>query len=223
MQIPGGGMLAVGLSEERLARELTPELCIAASNAPLLSVASGPEAPLAALERKLMEDGVQCHRLHTAHAFHSAMMTPALAPFAEAVSRVRLRAPAIPYVSNVTGTWITEQQATDPSYWVRHLRESVRFSSGLTRLLEDPDRMLLEVGPGHTLTSLARQHQPTGRTIVSSLRHPHDEQPDVDVFLNAIGRLWVAGATLDWAAMHSSGDGAVCRYRPTRSSVSGTG
>ena len=205
MQIPGGGMLAVGLSEERLARELTPELCIAASNAPLLSVASGPEAPLAALERKLMEDGVQCHRLHTAHAFHSAMMTPALAPFAEAVSRVRLRAPAIPYVSNVTGTWITEQQATDPSYWVRHLRESVRFSSGLTRLLEDPDRMLLEVGPGHTLTSLARQHQPTGRTIVSSLRHPHDEQPDVDVFLNAIGRLWVAGATLDWAAMHSSG------------------
>jgi acyl transferase domain-containing protein len=158
-------------------------------------------------------DGVPCQRLHTAHAFHSAMMTPALAPFAEAVGRVSLSAPAIPYVSNVTGTWITERDATDPAYWVRHLRETVRFSSGLRQLLEEPDRILLEVGPGHTLTSLARQHQATGRTIVSSMRHPNDPQPDADLVLRS-GGYWVAGAR--WMTTLNAGAGrAGCRSRPT--------
>ncbi len=203
MQIPGGGMIVVPLPEEQVARALGPDLSIAASNAPSLCVVSGPEEPLAALEHKLKADGLQCQRVHTAHAFHSAMMTPALAPFREVVARVRLRAPAIPYVSNVSGTWITEQEATDPEYYVRHLRGTVRFSSGLSRLLEERERLLVEVGPGTTLASLTRQHQATGRTIVSSLRHPQDPQPDTQVLLTALGRLWVAGAPVDWSALHA--------------------
>jgi acyl transferase domain-containing protein len=205
MQIPNGGMLSVSLAEERLVEALPAELSIAATNAPSLCVVSGPEAPLAALEQRLHDEGVPCQRLHTAHAFHSAMMTPALAPFAVAVGRVSLRPPAIPYLSNVTGTWITARDATDPGYWVRHLRETVRFSSGLRGLLEDPDRILLEVGPGHTLASLARQHQATGRTIVSSMRHPNDAHPDTEVLLTALGRLWMAGASVDWSSLYASG------------------
>ena len=124
-------MLAVPLPRGEVETLLDDQLSVAAVNAPSLCVASGPTDAVEKLEGRLAERGVAYRRLHTSHAFHSEMMEPALAKFREIVSRVGLKAPKIPYVSNVTGTWITATDVTDPSYWTRHLRDTVHFAAGV--------------------------------------------------------------------------------------------
>jgi phthiocerol/phenolphthiocerol synthesis type-I polyketide synthase E len=201
--LPAGAMLGVPLAEEELAPLLPEGVSLAAVNEPARSVASGPEAGIAELERLLAERGVATRRLHTSHAFHSAMMDPAVEPFAAEVRKVALNAPEIPFVSNLTGTWITAAQATDPTYWAGHLRQPVRFAAGVAELLGDPRRILLEVGPGRTLTTLASRHpEKTEQVVVASLGHPQDGAEDQAALLSALGRLWLAGLRLDWAGFH---------------------
>ncbi|HKV08339.1 MAG TPA: amino acid adenylation domain-containing protein, partial [Thermoanaerobaculia bacterium] len=155
-ELPPGAMLAVELSADEI--DVVPGVSLAAVNAPNRCAVSGPETAIAGFEARLAEKGVQARRLRTSHAFHSAMMDPVLDAFAERVARVPRRPPQIPFLSNLTGTWITAEQATDPGYWARHLRETVRFAEGLTTLLAGSRAALLEVGPGSTLAGLAR-HQ----------------------------------------------------------------
>jgi phthiocerol/phenolphthiocerol synthesis type-I polyketide synthase E len=201
--LPAGAMLGVPLAEEELAPLLPEGVSIAAVNEPARSVASGPEAAIAELERLLSERGVTTRRLHTSHAFHSAMMDPAVEPFAAEIRKVALNAPEIPFISNLTGTWITAAQATDPAYWAGHLRQPVRFAAGVAELLGDPRRILLEVGPGRTLTTLAGRHpEKTEQVAVASLGHPQDGTEDQAALLSALGRLWLAGLRLDWAGFH---------------------
>ncbi len=200
--LPGGAMLGVQLSEAEIIRRLGPGLSLAAVNGPAACVVSGPEEAVAALAARLDREEARHRRLHTSHAFHSAMMDPILDAFAAAVGRIVLAAPRIPFVSNLTGTWITAAEATDPGYWVRHLRGAVRFADGVRALLAEPDRLLLEVGPGNALSTLARQNVPAGerRVVLASLPHPQEEQPDEAVVLRTLGRLWLAGAAIDWDA-----------------------
>ncbi len=201
--LPAGSMLAVPLSEQDVQPLLNDQIALAAINGPSLSVVSGPTAAIEQLEAQLSDDGLNCRRLHTSHAFHSAMMEPILPLFTEAVGRVKRNTPTMPFISNVTGTWITAEQATDPHYWARHLRQAVRFAPGLDELLRDDHTVLLEIGPGQTLATLARQHgskRPT-HTILNSLRHPNDTQPDRAFLLGTLGRLWLAGVTLDAPAL----------------------
>ncbi|HKP12634.1 MAG TPA: SDR family oxidoreductase [Blastocatellia bacterium] len=198
--LPGGAMLSVALPPQELSVWLNAELSLAAINAPSLCVVSGPTEAVEILQRQLTERGLACRRLHTSHAFHSKMLEPMLADFANEISRAQLNAPRIPYISNLTGTWIKSSQARDPQYWVRHARETVRFAEGVSRILEDEDTILLEVGPGRTLTTLARRQadQADAPVAVSSLRHPEDRQPDGAFLMEAVGRLWLAGAPVDW-------------------------
>ena len=123
--LPSGSMLAVPLSEEKVAPLLGQELSLAAVNGPSLCVVSGPTDAVAALEKKLA--GTVCRPLLTSHAFHSAMMEPILERFTALLGKAELHPPAIPYVSNVTGRWITEAEAMDPAYWARHLRHDRPF------------------------------------------------------------------------------------------------
>ncbi len=203
-QLPGGAMLGVALPEQELRPLLGPQLDIAAINAPAQCVASGPAAALEALERRLAERGVECRRLHTSHAFHSAMIDPILEPFAELVGRVLLKPPALPYLSSVTGTWITDAEATDPRYWAGQLRQPVRFADGVRELTSDPGRVLLEVGPGQSLSTLARG-QAAGQPVLASLGHPRDQRPDVMVVLGALGWLWCAGVEVSWREFAGAG------------------
>ena len=155
------------------------------------------------LKRRLADEGIESRPLHTSHAFHSGLMEGAVRPFVEAVRGVDLRAPQIPYLSNVTGDWVTAAQVTDPSYWGRHIREPVRFAKGAAALLSEPDGLFLEVGPGHTLSSLLRQQTKGHRLVLGSLRHPHEEGSDVAFILNTLGRLWIGGATVDWSGFYA--------------------
>jgi acyl transferase domain-containing protein/thioesterase domain-containing protein/acyl carrier protein len=204
-QLPGGAMLAVPLPEQEVQSLLHKKLSLAAINGPSLCVVSGPTDAVEAWQSRLTEQGVSCLRVHTSHAFHSEMMEPILEPFAEQVNAVNLEPPKIPYISNVTGTWITAVEATSPSYWTRHLRKTVHFAAGLHELLQDPGRILLEVGPGRTLSTLAGRHpqKATGQVVLSSLRHPQDQVSDVAFLLHTLGQLWLAGLQVDWSGFYA--------------------
>jgi acyl transferase domain-containing protein len=130
------------------------------------------------------------------------MMEPILAPFRELFKGIKLGAPKIPFLSNLTGTWIEPAQATDPDYWSKQLRHTVRFSDGLGELLKTPNRTLLEVGPGRTLGSLSKQHpaKSSDQLVLSSFGYSKGKVPELGEVMTTLGRLWIAGAPVDWLA-----------------------
>jgi phthiocerol/phenolphthiocerol synthesis type-I polyketide synthase E len=212
--VPEGAMLSVPLSEKDLLPLLGEGLSLAAVNGPALCVVAGPGADVDPLEQRLTADGVGCRRLHTSHAFHSRMMDPILDAFTAEVRKVALQPPAIPYLSNVSGAWITPEEATDPAYWVRHLRQTVRFAAGVSELVKEPDWILLEVGPGKTLMTIARWYpgRAAGQMVLTSLPAfagkdaPQDVSgPDAEAafLLTNLGRLWLSGVPVDWAGYHT--------------------
>ena len=207
-ELPAGAMLAVPLPEEELTALLAePEnadLALAAINEPARSVVSGPEEAVVAFEAQLADRGLTGRRLHTSHAFHSRMMDPMLEAFTAEVRKVTLNPPETPFVSNVTGTWITAEQATDAGYWARHLRQAVRFADGIATVLGDGEEILLELGPGRVLSTLAGRHpERRGRPIIPSLPHAKDAGEDYPHVLAALGQLWLAGLDLDPRAYYA--------------------
>ena len=202
--LPGGGMLSVRKPESDLRTRLNGHLSLAAVNSPSLCVVAGPFDALEEFEQQLGVEGVACRRLVTSHAFHSAMMDPIIEPFTEQVKRVRLNPPQIPYVSGVTGAWISAEETTDPSYWARHFRQPVQFSAGVSELRQNPNSILLEVGPGNVLSTLARQHATSSvdHVILSSLSDGHSGEGDAASLTNAVGSLWLAGVQVNWPAVH---------------------
>ncbi len=212
-ELSAGAMLAVPGPPPADGR--FPGVSVAALNAADRTVLAGSEEAIAAAEHALAEEGLQGRRLHTSHAFHSEMMDPVLGPFRRVFDGLTLRPPEIPWVSNLTGTWITAEQATDPGYWVDHLRRPVRFSACAEALLGDPDRVFLEVGPGRSLGSLVRRHGAgVADRVVASLRQPlvcppsgkpREETPDGVALHEALGRLWSLDVDVDWAAFHQGG------------------
>jgi natural product biosynthesis luciferase-like monooxygenase protein len=202
-RLPRGAMLAASLTPAESEPYLSEKVSLAAVNSPALCVLSGTIEAIDRLEQRLTSEGVICRRVHTSHAFHSAMMEPAIEEFTAVVRSVERHAPQIPYISNVTGKWITEAQAIDPSYWARHLREAVQFSAGVAELLNDPALVLLEVGPGQTLGTLAAQQPAFNRVALASLRLPKGEHSEIEFLLKTVGRLWLAGVGIDWSKFYA--------------------
>ena len=204
--LPAGAMLAVALTEKEVHPLLGEKLSLAAVNATSMCVISGAEEAIGTLKNGLLEKGVGCTILHTSHAFHSHMMEPVLPLFLDHVLRVNLKSPKIRYVSNVTGKWITAEQATDPAYWASHLRQTVRFSDGVADLKAGEDPILLEVGPGRTLAGLVQQYTNNAVTpvVLSSLPHPKEQESDSAFLQKTLGRLWLAGANIDWSGLYRS-------------------
>ena len=194
---PPGAMAAVPMAQDALSALLPAGVEIAAENGPELCTVAGPAEAVDALVAKLVARGVDARRLHVSHAFHSEMMAPALVPFRAAFERVALNPPSTPYISTLTGDWITDAEATSPDYYVRHVRGSVRFASGMRALgAAQPAAAYLEVGPHTALSSLARGCLPqfAASRVVASARHPKDGRTDIETMLVAVGRLWLMGA-----------------------------
>jgi acyl transferase domain-containing protein/acyl carrier protein len=205
--LPRGAMLGVSLPEAELVPLLGRDLDLAAVNAPSQCVVSGPVEAVEALATALAARGVEHQRLHVSAAAHSRMLDALLPTFREKVSTLTLRPPERPYVSSLTGRWVSAEEVTRPDYWVNHLRQPVRFQDGLRELLSEPARVLLEVGPGQSLIALARLQgeAPGTRPLVASTPHPKDPQPAEAFLLGALGRLWLAGVDVDWSAVHAHG------------------
>ncbi len=204
--LPSGSMLAVMLSEKETRALLQNGLALAAVNGAKSCVVSGASDAIQALHDQLKQQDVYSQLLHTSHAFHSGMMEPILEPFSECVRKVKLNAPVIPFMSNVTGAWITLAQATDATYWSSHLRQTVRFADGLGDLLTDSERILLEVGPGQTLTALVKQHsaQLGNQVVISSLPRAREAHTETKFLLTSIARFWLAGGQINWDGFYAS-------------------
>jgi acyl transferase domain-containing protein/aryl carrier-like protein len=201
-KMPRGAMLALPMPQDELREILPATLSLAAVNAPAQCVVSGPAAEVESFSAASKIRGTL---LQTSHAFHSPMMDPILSPFAECVAGVKRSAPNIPFISNVTGTWISDADAVDPHYWSRHLRHTVRFADGIAELLKSESSILLEVGPGTTLGSLARLQAGAGslREIVSSFSSAREQLPGIASLLTALGRLWLRGVEIDWSGLRA--------------------
>ncbi|WP_282792787.1 type I polyketide synthase [Streptomyces sp. CC224B] len=206
-ELPGGSMMAVPLEPGELEPLLGPDLSIAVVNHPTSCVVAGPRASVEELREALAARDVDATVLRISYASHSAMVEPVLEPFAREFAGIRLRPPRVPFLSSVTGTWITDEQATDPQYWVTHLRARVRFADGLQRVFKETDHVLVEVGPSETLTGLARRHPAAdpGRVAQPVLPRRTAAEPDDVVFLRSLGWLWSSGVDLDWEALHPTG------------------
>lgn len=208
--LPAGHMTVVRLPEKEVLSFLRDDVVVGAVNSPQLCVISGPSESIAAVQGDLEQAGVVCRPLHTSHAFHSSMMDPILPLFKETASQISLHAPKLPVVSTVTGTWLTDEEAQSPEYWTSNLRATVRFAQGLSNLFSassaESTPILLEVGPGQALTTLARQHpdRDNEQMVLSSCSHPKQETSDAKVFCESLGRLWQASVPVERIAPAST-------------------
>lgn len=211
-QLEGGDMLSVRMSEAEAALLTNHDVSLAGVNGEQRCVLSGSAKAIQYLHEQLNRRGIENRILHTSHAFHSHMMEPVLERFAEYVRRRKPKAPTQPFISSLTGEWITAEQATSPQYWADHLRHTVRFHQGLNTLFADRQQqdaeqalIFLEVGPGQALTTLTRQHK--GKMpqdwVLATTRHAYDEISDSHHLLKVLGRLWEQGIDIQWDVFHS--------------------
>lgn len=198
---PPGSMVAVALGPDDIAEYLAPGVDLSAVNDPGNCVVAGPNDQIRAFTQRLRQGGITARRVRATHAFHSSAMDPMAAQFQEFLSGVDLRRPNTPLLSNLTGTWMTDEQATDPASWARQISATIRFADELDALLTDPDRVLVEMGPGGSLTGSAIRHPKwsSRHRAVRLMRHPVQNTDDRDAFLLGLGQLWAADVTVDWS------------------------
>ncbi|PEG34525.1 polyketide synthase [Mycolicibacterium agri] len=198
-----GVMIAVALSPEAIAEYLTPDVDIATINDPGSCVIAGSEKSIGEFSDRLAREGIIARRVRTSHAFHSRMMDPVIPEFTGFLSGLTLHEPQLPLLSNITGTWMSADDATDPSTWARQIRATVRFSDELDTLLAHPSRVLIEVGPGGSLTSSAMRHPrwSSQHRAIRLMRHQAQNRTDRDTFLLGLGQLSAAGIDVDWTPL----------------------
>ena len=204
-KVPKGLMLSVPLSREEVQPLLKDGLWLAAVNGPSQSVISGTVEAVEEIIQYLEQSEIEFRKIAIDVSSHSGIVTPILSPFLDFLQTIELHPAHPPLISNVTGTWIRPEEATDPEYWVRHLRSTVLFSDGLAELCKAQNRIFLEVGPGHTLATLARPQMPadSGSFVITSLRHPYDKKADAEVMMDTLGRLWAVGVAPNWRAFYA--------------------
>ena len=192
-RMPAGAMVALPLSERDTAPLLPADVVIAAANSPESSVVAGPLASIEELERSLTARAIAFRRLPVHYASHAPMMLDVATDVSAFLRPFALHPPTVPFLSNVTGTWITSAQATDPDYWARHVAVPVRFADGVLALMRSGPDILLDIGPGSTLGLFARQCASAAGlpepVVVASMRHAYDRGIDADVFADAARRL----------------------------------
>ncbi|WP_301124859.1 type I polyketide synthase [Streptomyces cacaoi] len=200
----GGAMVAVEASEEEVRPHLSEGVALAAVNGPSSVVVSGAEAEVEAVRARFEGEGRRTSRLSVSHAFHSPLMEPMLEDFQRAIEVLDFRAPAVPVVSNVTGEMASAEELTTPGYWVRHVRETVRFADGVDALVSEGADAFVELGPGGALAAMV-QH------CVDSEAHPdavavaalRKGQGEETALVTALARLHTAGVEVDWAGFFS--------------------
>ncbi|ADG98877.1 Beta-ketoacyl synthase [Segniliparus rotundus DSM 44985] len=198
-----GATTSIVLAAAEVAQLISGRLVISGVTDASSCTVSGPTAEVEALEQELERRGTQFQRVRVSMAVHSPELDPVLGEFADVLAEVTLRAPQVPYLSNVTGTWVRPEEATDPAYWVRHSREPVQLAAGFDTLTSLPGAVLLEVGPGMALTRIAQQHE-APFAVFPTMRHRSDRRSDRRALLTAVGKAWEHGIGVDWAVLSAN-------------------
>ncbi|ASQ45544.1 type I polyketide synthase [Legionella clemsonensis] len=202
---PIGAMLAIECSadEFRDIQKQLPEIEFAVHNATNHCVASCKSEFVETLENYLSQLDLPYQRLKVSHAFHSSLMETIEIPFKEIFRNITLNPPAIPIISNVTGNWLTAEEAVDPCYWYRHLRNTVLLSEGFGNLLQNKHSLFIEVGPGRGLCTFLKMTANTiASPVIQTLPNHHRKTEDIQTLLHAVGRLWQEGMVINWLALH---------------------
>ncbi|MBN0047120.1 acyltransferase domain-containing protein [Streptomyces actuosus] len=205
--VPAGAMAAVRLPEEEVLGLLPADLTVGAVNGPGQCTVTGPAASVARFVQVLTDRGSEARVLRIATAGHSPLVDPVTRVFAEAVEALPRERPTLPVLSDTTGAWADQEAVRTSRYWVRHMREPVRFGEALDTLFGDPDRVLVDVGPGRTLATLTRQHAAydSKQAVVRLAPHPAEEASETAVLLAGVGEMWARGAHPDFAALQGDG------------------
>jgi acyl transferase domain-containing protein/acyl carrier protein len=202
-RLPAGSMAAVSCAADEVTSHLADGLCVAAVNAPRLTVVSGPTLAVEAFSSAMRARDIAVHELRTSHAFHSSMMDPAVADFVAAVRRVKLSPPTMPVVSNVTGRLLTAEEAVDADYWAAHIKQPVLFSRAVTELLRESRRVVVEVGPGRALGTCVRMHaEASSHVVVSTMPSADDADEGLAHLQRAVATMWCHGADVGWAGYY---------------------
>jgi acyl transferase domain-containing protein len=204
--LPGGAMLAVPMPEEDVKPFIVGEgLSLSAVNTPNLCILSGTKEAVNAVSQTLLKKNIASRQVQTSHAFHSVMMEPIRESLTKTAKGLKLHEPEIPYVSNLTGDWVTGAEITDPRFWANHTRQPVRFADGIARLLKETSCVLIEVGPGRTLTAMGMQNPATNGNFSRFsplMRNVNEPQTDMNALLNGLGNMWLNGVSIDWQVLH---------------------
>jgi amino acid adenylation domain-containing protein len=214
--LPEGSMLSIRSDVETVKTLLSDEIALAAVNSPNLSVVAGTTTAIAELGTQLDEKGILSRLLPTSHAFHSHMMDPVIEPFFALVETITLNEPLIPIVSTVTGEWLTNEEATNPAYWAKHLRSTVHFGAAAQILLAEGHNLFMEIGPGNSATTLTRQ-QAAGKPIavIASMEQVENGHSSYNSVLKALGQLWLNGIEPNWASFYKNEDRTIINGLPT--------
>ncbi len=198
-KMPPGAMLSVPLPQEDVIPLLNSELSLAIDNGPSCIVA-GAEKAVEAFESRMKEKKILCVRVAACRAIHSRMMAPISNEFERVIAQFTLNKPQIPFISNVTGTWVDDKEVVKPAYWVNHLQQTVQFAAGMKELVKEDKAVFIEIGPGQDLSALALRYidKEAGQRAIYLVRHPQKNISDAYFLLNKIGRLWLYGVKLDW-------------------------
>ncbi|WP_063771871.1 type I polyketide synthase [Kitasatospora mediocidica] len=209
----GGAMVAVAASEAEVAGLLGAGVDLAAVNGPSSVVLSGDEAAVLKAAETLKEQGRKVKRLTVSHAFHSALMEPMLAEFAEVLAGVTWREPEVPVVSNVTGVVAEPGQLADPAYWLEHVRRPVRFADGIGAAAAVlGGTLFVELGPGAALSAVVAESAGEDAVCVAALR---DGRPEAQTVLASVAELFVRGVEVDWVKTLPAGAGGAHLELPT--------
>jgi len=203
-EVEKGSMLSVRMANEDLEAIMPGNISLAAINSNKLSVIAGPDDAVADFWAQLDAKSIPARLLQTSHAFHTAMMDQIVEPFEAIVKTVKLNPPVKPLVSTVTGKWISEAEATNPRYWAQHLRSTVRFADAINTLQEHDDGILIEVGPGAILATLARQQVKVKSTVILPGFEKNETQTEYYSVLRTLGQLWLNGVEPDWATFYQN-------------------
>lgn len=203
VKTPPGRMLSVPLPEQDLEPLLHGELSIAIDNGSSCIVA-GEVSQIEAFENSLKEKKYICFPLQSEYAIHSHLMARVSSEFAAELRKIRLDQPLIPYISNLTGNWIKVEEATDPGYWSKHLEHTVQFSAGIKKIMEKPNAIFLEIGPGRDINALIQRYleKNSPQQVVDLVRTSEQNISDVDYLWSKIGRLWLYGLDIDWKKLY---------------------
>ncbi|MDQ1350461.1 MAG: hypothetical protein QG657_763 [Acidobacteriota bacterium] len=203
---PRGTMISAPLSIEQIRPFLTGALSIAIDNG-TSCIVSGPREALESVQKELKKERCLCIPLPNTHAIHSPMMELILEDFEAYLKKISLNKPQIPYISNVTGEWITVQDATNPHYWATHLKETVRFADGIQQLMKEPNPIFIEIGPGRDLSTLLVRHKEeddqSKRRAINLIKLAQDNTPDNYYFFTKLGQLWMYGVNIDWKKFYN--------------------